>query len=1119
MGESAITWDSKTKRKLTPWRGSPNKSKSAKRVKLTGPEAFRAKHDHAAVANASSHTTQHWSEKASMTKRRGAVLEGDAPLDAAYEAMFIQLHYDYKDAFWRGLAKDLIAAHEAPFVLEVLGQMRPTHAEIYAKQKDSDYVPRWFIQEKVLLMLGAIRRQLAGTKQDEYDAARAKAEEVWEASEGDLAMRLQLAYLFPDHTEWGDAVALAWPARYSEEASTIQNYVSMSSIVYGTGASKERLIELNAKLFAPDPGNSSGYFYMRMDGPQWNTMFDLVDRHGEDAVPVMVDLYNQEWPSHPTPLAEAMALIESAEIAQTFANKLWTWSSGYYRSSKDFVVDIAFLHDHPELSVSALETAAREATTNKDRVEGVLADIRAQLDHADLEEEHSELFIGREELPRGLSNPPWRDASIKQKKRKKYDPSAFADLAQLPLEVDYDLGEGGGSTYDATADAARGDETEKALLASILKEIEDGYYWYWSVSQSLKKFTRAGLLELLEKVPMVKLAEMSPRDFESHIIRPLGSDALPALKSYLEHTHESYRVLTLMDRVGTPDLASHTGFGLGRVALRARSRAWVTAFPEAAAVGAIPSLLKAEDSKVRNGLIEVLCIAYAQDPETAQKVIDAYGEEVAAALPTLDVYLQCPSRMPKLPHFWTPELWTPIRLKSDPSKLLPREIYEDIGFMLKFSPPGTPYIGLVELGEVADETSLAEFAWDLFESWVKADSPNKESWIIQAIALFGGARMADRLPHYIDRWYDSPHNKRAEKIMYALESDENPYVIETFWRLIQGGFNWALFRARAHIEKITGIPGGIEAIADEKAPTFGMDQTRKLEFIPGSDLEVWLDADLEPHLRTSDKAEAELDPTNQLRWERLQALCARQNRFQAVRFERAMKTQRRWAFTEWHDSVFSHPLLGLLGQRIIWGTYDGDNALVATWRVDESNEIIDAQDEAFAPPVNSRVGIAHPIEMAPEDIKAWTEVLSDFEIIQPFEQITKPVSEATGEAIEALFAELDQKETTLGAIQEMCYANDWHDQRNRKRDYPVNRLERDLQDRKGETKFSVFIAFRPGFSSGRADVQEMSATASLSYGGVAKKRKNHDWGVVDPVELAELHHELSVLMTQVTKTS
>lgn len=1105
MSEITISWETKAKRKLTPWRDSANKSKSAKRYKRKTVESYQDTHSHREISKPSSYTTESWRERAHEIQKRGAALGEEDPLDAEYEALYISVHYDYSDKYWKSLAKALLETTDCVFTLDVLMSLY----EVYAASQKNIEDTGSAIHEKAVHMLPVLRRQIAVAKKDEYATVLAQAERYWDSREH-LADRLQLAYLFPEKPEWGDEVCELWPSAHTEEANKINQYYKIASLFYATGASPESLQQITDKLFAPDPNSTSSYYYYRsITSPEWNTLFDALDYHGEAILPVLIDLYGREWNSHPTPLAETLALVKSPEVATAFADKLWQWSN-YYRRGKDFVVDMTYLHDNPDISLPALEAVLPKATRNKDRIEEVIADLSAQLVNAEREEEHSELYVNRDTLPRGLANPPWRDKSVKLKKRKKFTPEKFADLEMIDFEVTYDLTEeGGGEEHDKRAATERGEQTEDEVITEIFAEVERSYYWYWYITQHVCKLSREGLAKVLEKLPPEKLARVSPSNFQRVFVRPLGTRAIPALEKYLAHAQNSANIIDVMASVSSPAVIPHIGWGMTRVSVRRKATAWVKKHPEACAVGAIPALLKATDAKKRNGFIEALCMAWAADQEAVQRVIDAYGEDVAAALPALDVHLQCPNRMPKLPHFWTPDLYPKLRLKSDPSKLLPQEIYEDIGFMLKFSAPGAPYIGLVELGEIADETSLAEFSWGIFESWVKADAPNKESWVIQAIAMFGGAQMADALPYYIDRWYDSSYNKRAEKLMYALVNDENPYIIEVFWRLLVGGFNWALHRATAHIKSITGVDAKIDVIADATAPTFGMNAARKIELVEGADLEVWLDSDLEPHLRRTDKSVAELDPTTQLRWERLQALCSRQNKFQALRFERAMKIQRRWAQENWHDTIFSHPLLGLIAQRIVWGSYDDAGNVLQTFRIDESNALVDVEDEPCELVRDTKVGIVHPAELDDDAIKAWSEVLIDYEIIQPFEQITRPVYRANGADIEELFNSLSGKKTTLGAIQHLCYSNNWHDKYNRKRDASISHLRKELESRAGTSLFTVTFDFWPGFRSGM--IPNMNDEVSLQ---IAKASKKHpSWGQVDQVELAELYYELDWLVS------
>lgn len=221
----AIDWTTSLKRKLTPWHGSPNKPKSLRRPKLTGPAVFRGAFDHTCNA-----PILGWTDAALVIKAQGDALTGDAPLSAVYEALFLRRGNSDPKAYTLAL----FAAHDASFALDVLAQVRPVAA---ALSSSSHGATSWSSYHDTFQMLGHIRRQLAGTKQPEYDAATQRAQELWDEREDELALRLQLAYLFPDQPQWGDAVARAWPERHTEEGDRIPTYVTAGGLVYGTGAS------------------------------------------------------------------------------------------------------------------------------------------------------------------------------------------------------------------------------------------------------------------------------------------------------------------------------------------------------------------------------------------------------------------------------------------------------------------------------------------------------------------------------------------------------------------------------------------------------------------------------------------------------------------------------------------------------------------------------------------------------------------------------------------------------------------------------------------------------------------------------------------------------------------
>ncbi|MDE6918083.1 MAG: DUF4132 domain-containing protein, partial [Lachnospiraceae bacterium] len=64
-----------------------------------------------------------------------------------------------------------------------------------------------------------------------------------------------------------------------------------------------------------------------------------------------------------------------------------------------------------------------------------------------------------------------------------------------------------------------------------------------------------------------------------------------------------------------------------------------------------------------------------------------------------------------------------------------------------------------------------------------------------------------------------------------------------------------------------------------------------------------------------------------------------------------------------------------------------------------------ADEEEYALPDMVGIGLAHPLELSEEELAAWRQQLLDYEIVQPFEQLDRPVFRVTEE-------EKDQSELT-----------------------------------------------------------------------------------------------------------
>ena len=110
-----------------------------------------------------------------------------------------------------------------------------------------------------------------------------------------------------------------------------------------------------------------------------------------------------------------------------------------------------------------------------------------------------------------------------------------------------------------------------------------------------------------------------------------------------------------------------------------------------------------------------------------------------------------------------------------------------------------------------------------------------------------------------------------------------------------------------------------------------------------------------------------------------------------------MCSRRRWAPREFFDVIVSHPILGWLARRLVWGAYDAADAaapLVGTFRVAEDRTVADVADDAWRITDGLTVGLVHAVELEDAVRRRWGALLADYELEQPFAQLDREVFRA-----------------------------------------------------------------------------------------------------------------------------
>lgn len=89
-----------------------------------------------------------------------------------------------------------------------------------------------------------------------------------------------------------------------------------------------------------------------------------------------------------------------------------------------------------------------------------------------------------------------------------------------------------------------------------------------------------------------------------------------------------------------------------------------------------------------------------------------------------------------------------------------------------------------------------------------------------------------------------------------------------------------------------------------------------------------------------------------------------------------------------------------LVRELVFAACEETGAQPKTFRISENREFSDQDDKPFVPGERGEIGIPHPLDLDAAIRNAWGELLADYEIIQPFPQIGRPVHHLEPEELE-----------------------------------------------------------------------------------------------------------------------
>jgi predicted DNA-binding WGR domain protein len=864
-----------------------------------------------------------------------------------------------------------------------------------------------------------LREHLAGCDAAAYDAARTAAARLRPTLP--LAFRALIDFLFPSESQWAEETAREALATAGLDLGA--PFLDLLTCIADPALSRS----LAAK--------AHGQYYVGTE-PVALSMLAAAGAAAAPAVAVLLD--RTPGPSDVRrALARALSIVARPEAVQYLAQH--ADNKDLLSAASEAVMRWPALALEPLAGVAARSRGSAAATllgsllrANPQLAERVdaLPEASRAIVRAMLEKFRGpEVEAAAQALPAVLVSPPW----LRGGRRKQL--VSVADLPAVALADAMCWGEG---------ERERWLGKEQAPPRGRARTVEDilGRLDIPVGAQVLAERDDAQAIEAMREAMQRKahwswhaiadLNELPPRlaahiwnaptthhwyDYQGHALRRLAAQLeLSGLPGLLRHAasnaEDGFDALIPFRSPRIAAAAAHAYHNTKKG--RAPAQRWLLAHPQAAAVGVLPLAL-GKPSKERDSAAAVVRLLRDSGHETLLRdVAKRYGTAAEHGLDALlefdplDLY---PSKLPKLPAFWTPGAFARPLLK-DGGAALPLPAVEHLGTMLAISTPDAPYAGLALVKEAATPPSLAAFAWDLFCAWSMAGSPSKEQWAFNALGILGDDECARRLAPLIRNWPGEAAHARAVMGLDVLANIGTDVALMHLHAISQKvKFKGLKERAQEKIEQIAQARGlTAEELGDRLVPDLGLDEdgSLTLDFGPRS-FRVGFNEQLKPFVRDASgkpvadlpkpaksddaqKAAASVETYKALKKD-ARAIASQQ----ITRLELAMCARRRWDAQVFRTFLVEHPLVGHLARRLLWGLYGADNQLVTAFRVAEDRTFADQHDNTWELPAGAQIGLVHALDLPEPLANAFGQVFGDYEILQPFRQLGRDTYRLTPE--------------------------------------------------------------------------------------------------------------------------
>ncbi len=324
------------------------------------------------------------------------------------------------------------------------------------------------------------------------------------------------------------------------------------------------------------------------------------------------------------------------------------------------------------------------------------------------------------------------------------------------------------------------------------------------------------------------------------------------------------------------------------------------------------------------------------------------------------------------------------------------------------------YAGMETLGLSANAALLAKdlntdelnrFAGDVFSAWLDDGAVAKKKWVLYFCAIHGDHVMVEDILHYIKEWAENSRGAIAAEAVKALALNGSSEALMSIDNLAhKSKFKQVKTAAVEALENAAkALDMTTDELGDRIVPNLGFDENRECIFDYGTrQFKVYLSSTLELEVYDENnkklknlpapakKDTLEIAKKSNDNFKLMKKQLKNTITMQKMRLETALLADRRWTVEAWTALFVKNPIMHSFAIGLVWAAYENDT-LLQTFRYMEDGTFNTVDEDEYTLPENCIIGLIHPIDLDEDTLTAWKEQLSDYEIVQPVEQLNRPI--------------------------------------------------------------------------------------------------------------------------------